>query len=163
SFTVPDAPTDIACTITNRAVPAQLVLSKAWVNGAPGDTAGLTITNVDDPTDTDSAVATVPTGRGVRSTNSAVLDITPAEPVTLPEVLPAANHTNTGTYTPTSLTCNGEPVDFTGDSDGATATFTATSSTPVSCVYTNTRTAGTLTFHKIWVNGESGDDAHLTI
>src|SRR4029077_11409547 len=37
SFTVPSTPTGIACTITNTAVPAQLLLSKDWVNGAAGD------------------------------------------------------------------------------------------------------------------------------
>jgi hypothetical protein len=159
-FTVPKSPGDIACTITNTAVPARLTLSKEWENGAPGDTAQLTITNVDNPGDTDSAIATVPTGHGVRSTNSAMLPITPGETVTLSEVLPAPNHTNTGSYDATSLTCNGQPVAFTGS---ATATFTVPSSAPVNCVYTNTRTAGTLSLVKIWQNGAEGDTAHLTI
>src|SRR5262249_4183808 len=82
-FTVPNTPTDIACTITNRAIPAQLTLSKNWVNGAAGDTAGLTITNVANPGDTNSAVATVPAGLSGLSTNSARLTVNPGDSVTL--------------------------------------------------------------------------------
>ena len=162
SFTVPNTPIGIACTITNRAVPAQLVLSKDWVNGAAGDTAGLTITNVANPNDTDSAVATVPAG-GVRSTDSAELTIIPGETVTLSETLPAITHTNTGTYDPTSLLCDGQPVDFTVTGSGATATFTVPSSAPVSCVYTNTRQSATVVLQKHWDNAATGDTADLSI
>jgi hypothetical protein len=166
SFTVPDVPSDIVCTITNTAIPAQLVLSKDWVNGAAGDTAELTITNVDDPTDTDSAVATVPVGRGVRSTNSARLSIIPGETVTLAEVLPAPGRTNLGSYEPTSLVCNGDPVEFTGSGGAAasaTATFQVTSSGPVACVYTNTRQQAEVVLQKHWTNGAAGDRADLSI
>ena len=156
SFTVPSTPTGIACTITNRAVPTRLILSKDWVNGAAGDTAGLTITNVANPNDTDSAVATVPAG-GVRSTDSAELTIIPGETVTLSETLPAVTHTNTGSYDPTSLLCNGQPVTFTVTGTGATATFTVPSSAPVSCVYTNTRQQATVVLQKHWNNGATGD------
>jgi LPXTG-motif cell wall-anchored protein len=163
SFTVPDTPTDIACTVTNTAVPAQLVLSKEWENGAVGDTAQLTITNVADPNDTDSAIATVPPSRGVRSTNSASLAISPGDTVTLSETLPAPTHTNTGSYDPTSLVCNGQSVDFTVNSAGATASFTVPSSTAVACVYTNTRQQATVVLQKHWNNGAIGDAASLSI
>jgi LPXTG-motif cell wall-anchored protein len=163
SFTVPDTPTDIACTVTNTAVPAQLVLSKEWENGAVGDTAQLTITNVADPNDTDSAIATVPPSRGVRSTNSASLAISPGDTVTLSETLPAPTHTNTGSYDPTSLVCNGQSVDFTVNSAGATASFTVPSSTAVACVYTNTRQQATVVLQKHWNIGAIGDAASLSI
>jgi len=163
SFTVPDTPTGIACTITNRAVPAQLVLSKEWVNGAVGDTAQLTITNVADPNDTDSAIATVPPSRGVRSTNSAKLAITPGDTITLSETLPAPTHTNTGSYDPTSLVCNGQPVDFTVNGSGATASFTVPSSSAVACVFTNTRQQATVVLQKHWNNGAIGDSAGLSM
>ena len=132
------------------------------MNGAAGDTAGLTITNVANPNDTDSAVATVPAG-GVRSTDSAELTIIPGETVTLSETLPAVTHTNTGSYDPTSLLCNGQPVTFTVTGTGATATFTVPSSAPVSCVYTNTRQQATVVLQKHWNNGATGDSADLSI
>ena len=43
TYTVPAQPTATTCTFTNTRTSAQLVLRKAWVNGAEGDTAGLTI------------------------------------------------------------------------------------------------------------------------
>jgi hypothetical protein len=159
-FTVPDQPTAIACTITNTAIPARLTLSKQWVRGAPSDSTELTITS---PTDSDSAVATVPAGLTGRSTSSASLPIVAGQTVTLDETLPAPNSTNTGTYTRTSLTCNGQAVTFQPTASGATAEFTVPSSAPVSCVYTNTRQQARVVLQKGWVNAALGDAAHLFI
>ena len=136
SFTVPDTPTGIACTITNTAIPARIALQKHWVRGAPGDSAELTITST---TDTDSAVAVVPAGRTGRSTTAATLTLIPGDTVTLSETLPAPGRTNAGIYEPTSLVCGGEPVEFEEPATGstATATFTVPSSDSVTCVFTN--------------------------
>ncbi|GAA1955820.1 hypothetical protein GCM10009798_13830 [Nocardioides panacihumi] len=158
SFTVPDAPTDIACTITNTAIPARLSLAKDWVRGAPGDSTELTITS---PTDADSAVAVVPAGLSGRSTSVASLPIVAGQTVTLSEALPAPNRTNTGTYTATALVCNGQPVAFEPTGGGATAQFVVPSSDPVNCVYTNTRQQATVVLQKRWVNGAVGDSANL--
>ena len=162
SFTVPDAAPDIACTITNTAVPARLTLMKRWVRGAPGDSADLTITS---PTDTDSAVAVVPAGRTGRSTTVATLPLIPGDTVTLSETLPAAGRTNTGSYEPTSLVCGGEPVELEEPATGptATATFTVPSSDPVTCVFTN-EARHTVELTKEWgANAVAGDTADLSI
>lgn len=163
NFTVPDEPTDVACTITNTAIPARLTLSKVWVNGAPGDTAEMTITSDVDPTRTDSGVATVPAGGEGRSPYSAILAAVAGEAVTLSEVLPAPNETNVGMYQPIALECDGEPLEFDATGAGATATFTVPSSEPVDCTYTNeARYAVELT--KEWgANAVAGDTADLTI
>ncbi|HYH72889.1 MAG TPA: sortase, partial [Nocardioides sp.] len=161
SFTVPDTVAEIACTITNTAIPAQLTLLKHWVRGAPGDSAELTITS---PTDTDSAVAIVPAGRTGRSTTAATLTLVPGDTVTLSETLPASGRTNAGVYEPISLVCGGEPVDFEEPATGSTATATFTvPSDSVACVFTNeARHAVELT--KEWgANAVAGDTADLTI
>ncbi|MDH2414464.1 class F sortase [Nocardioides sp. CER19] len=160
SFVVPDTPTAISCTITNTAVPARLVLSKEWVRGAPADSAELTITG---PDASDSAVSIVPASLTGRSTASASLPIIAGQTVTLAEALPATGRTNTGTYVPTTLECNGQPVAFDPTATGATAQFTVPSSAPVSCVYSNTRQQATVVLQKRWVNGALGDAANLFI
>ena len=162
SFTVPDTATQIACTITNAAIPARIALLKEWVRGAPGDSAELTITS---STDTDTALAVVPAGRTGQSASAAVLPLIPGDTVTLTETLPATGRTNAGIYEPTSLVCGGEPVEFEQPANGPTATaaFTVPSSDSMACVYTN-EARHTIELTKQWgPNAVPGDIADLNI
>jgi hypothetical protein len=163
SFTVPNTPTDIACTITNAPVPTQLTLLKSWVNGANGDTAGLTVTN-QTTLATDSAIATVPAGGNGQSRNAATVPILAGQRVTLSETLPGPGQDNSGTYDPTALECNDAPVPFTVTGTGATGTFTVPpSGAPVTCAFTNTRQTANLIVRKRWVNGAAGDSTELQV
>src|SRR5439155_1173955 len=159
----PNAPTDITCTITNTARPAQVTLSKNWVNGAAGDTAGLTITNVADPADSDSAIATVPAGRGVRSTSSARLTLTPGETVTLAGTRLAVTRTRTGTYAATYRPCLGCAVGVSAEAAGAFTAIAAPFAAGVTCMFSNTRQRATVVLQKHWNNGALNVVADLSI
>ncbi|MCL2542846.1 MAG: class F sortase [Nocardioidaceae bacterium] len=165
SFTVPANPGPMSCTITNSAVPAELTLIKSWVRGAHGDTADLTI---DDAGNTDGATAVVPAGGSGVSAEAASLPILPGDTVSLSEALPAAGRTNAGIYRPASLTCNGDPVQFSSTSAGATsssatASYRVPSSAPVVCVITNDPLYRVL-LSKVWgANAVAGDTADLTV
>jgi hypothetical protein len=155
TFAVSSGTEAVLCTFTNTRTSANLTLEKAWVNGAAGDSAGLSIIGTD-PTTVGAAIATVPVGGTGTSSQSATAPIYSGQTVTVSETLAPGN---TGTYT-SSLDC----------SNGITATETTTGTftipatpVPVTCAFTNIRTSDTLTLEKAWVNGAATDTADLSI
>jgi len=154
---VPATPVGVSCTFTNSLTTAGiLTLRKEWVNGAEGDSANLTAAGA---LDTGTATAVVPDTSTGPSENEVRIPITPNEGVSLSEVF----GTNTGTYD-AGLAC--DTAGLTGvAADGTSGTFNVTSTTPanVTCTFTNTRTASTVTLQKTWVNAAGGDQAGLSI
>jgi hypothetical protein len=158
TFAVPATPVDVTCTITNtRSATGVLTLQKSWANGALGDSATLSASSTLGGTQT--AIAVVPDdGNGISVNRVEELSVTGGESVDLTEVLAG---TNTGTYT-SALTC--DQPGLTAAPDGLSGTFAVSSSTEaVTCTFTNTRTAATLTVEKTWADGASGDTAGLSI
>jgi hypothetical protein len=153
---VPPAPVDVTCTITNtRTATGVLTLVKNWVNGEPGDMADLTVTGT---LASGSALALVPSdGTGLSADRVLDLPITAGEKLKLAETLGASN---TGSYM-SVLTCNQSGL--VEHPDGSYTFKVSSDLEPVLCVFTNTRTSATLTLHKGWVNGATGDQAALSI
>ncbi|HKE71996.1 MAG TPA: hypothetical protein VKB57_00165 [Acidimicrobiales bacterium] len=156
SFDVPDEPTDVLCTFTNTRTQATLTLHKAWVNGAPGDQAGLSITGTD-PATSGSAIAMVPDGSGV-SSQQASATVFSGQTVTVSEDLPPEGHTNVGTYT-SGVVCSDRTT-----ADGTSTTVTIPDD-PVNltCTFLNGRNRATVVLTKSWVNAIAGDQVQLGV
>jgi hypothetical protein len=165
SFTVPatlDAGTTITCTFTNTRTASRLILQKTWVNGAFGDTAGLSISGAN-PTisGTATSVATGVAGPETDTFNQATSAIYAGQTVNLSETLAS---TIGATYT-SALTCdNGiTPSATTSTSGSFTVPNTLVAGTTVTCTFTNTRTQATLVLQKTWINAVANDQANLSI
>jgi hypothetical protein len=165
SFTVPatlDAGTTITCTFTNTRTASRLILQKTWVNGAFGDTAGLTIGGAN-PTisATATSVASGVAGAETDTFNQATSTIYAGQTVNLSEVLASSIGV---TYT-SALACdNGiSPSTTSGTSGSFTVPNTLAAGTTVTCTFTNTRTEATLDLQKTWVNATANDQANLSI
>ena len=122
------------CTIANTRTSAHLVLQKAWVNGAIGDTADLAINGATSPPG--FATATVPdSGNGV-SADNATTTVLSGEKVNLAETLAASN---TATYT-SQITCDQPGLTPDGNGEGGTLAVPA-DPVAVTCTITNARPA----------------------
>jgi hypothetical protein len=157
TFVVSSSPESVTCTFTNTRAQATLTLEKTWFNGAPVDTAGLSISGTDAAT-TGSAVATVPTGGNGLSSDTATAPIFSGGTVGLNEVLPPAN---VGTYAST-LACNNGTTLLTNSGTGGSFTVPSPP-VDVTCTFTNTRNAATVIVQKAWEDGAKGDTAALSI
>jgi hypothetical protein len=154
TFTVAADLEPVLCVFTNTRTSANLILQKDWANGEAGDVANLSITGTDVAT-SGSAVATVPSGGNGLSSASATAPIFSGGTVTVRENL---GSTNSGDYT-SDLVCSNGLI-----TSGITGTFDIPDPpVDVTCTFTNSRTFATLTLHKDWVNGASGDQAGLSI
>ena len=157
TYTVPAQPTATTCTFTNTRTSAQLVLRKAWVNGAEGDTAGLTIAG--QPSGEGAVVSEVGDESSfIDDENVVTRTVYSGEVLPLAEVLGE----NTGTYT-TALAC-APTAGLVYQTGALTGTYTVPAQpTATTCTFTNTRTSAQLVLRKAWVNGAEGDTAGLTI
>ena len=144
NFEVPAAAanTTIRCTFTDARRSAPLTLQKAWVDGAVGDSATLTI----DGTNDGSAAAVSPGGTGSQpSPQTVTVDVFGRETVNLAE---AFGPTNAGSYT-TNLACtDASGLTYTAGAAGGTYTMPV-DPVAVTCTFTNTRLVpGSLTITK---------------
>jgi hypothetical protein len=127
----------ITCTYTNTntntPIEASLKLRKVWANGVAGDTADLALDGIDDDSDTSIAAG----GDQTDTSNTADINITEGETVTLSEVLGGGN---TGDYT-TSFSCSGatNTPAYTPGATSATLLIDAADTSLVTCTYTNTQ------------------------
>ena len=156
SYTMPQTPANVTCTVTNTRTSATVTVSKTWVNGAAGDTASLSATG------SGHSGSGTSTAAGGDQTDASVASITvfSGDTVDLGESIPAAGHTNTGTYT-TTLACGTQTITLDGSLAGS---YTMPQNPAnVTCTYTNTRTSVQLTLRKHWINGADGDTAGLTM
>ena len=97
TYTVPADPSDVTCTFTNTRTSASLILRKEWVNGAAGDTAGLTISAPAPGTPASAtSTATGAAGSEIDTVNQATATVFSGQAVPLDEALGAGN---TGSYT----------------------------------------------------------------
>ncbi len=155
SYQVPADPVDVTCTITNARTATSLILQKEWVNGAPGDTAALSIDGA--TTGSGFATAVVPANGNGLSTDKAMVTVLSGASVDLAETLGSGN---TGSYTST-LAC--DRPGLTSNSDGRGGSYQVPAiPVPVNCTFINTRTSAPLTLRKTWVNGAAGDQAALS-
>lgn len=163
TYTVPGAPADVTCTFTNARRTATITLQKAWVDGAQGDQAQLSISGSDAlTTGSNTSTATGAAGTETDSSHAATALIFSGETVNLAELLPPNGHANTGSYT-SSISCTPNSGFAAGaGGQGGTLTVPATPA-DVTCTVVNTRTSATLTLQKSWTNGASGDTATLSI
>ena len=165
SFTVPptlDAGTTITCTFTNTRTGSRLILQKTWVNGAVGDTAGLSISGVNPAiSGTATSVATGVAGPETDTFNQATSAIYAGQTVNLSEALAS---TIGATYT-SALTCDHgiTPTTTSGTSGSFTVPNTLAAGTTITCTFINTRTEATLDLQKTWVNAVANDQANLSI
>ena len=157
TYTVPAQPTATTCTFTNTRTSAQLVLRKAWINGAEGDTAGLTIAG--QPSGEGAVVSEVGDESSfIDDENVVTRTVYSGEVLPLAEVLGE----NTGTYT-TALAC-APTAGLVYQTGALTGTYTVPAQpTATTCTFTNTRTSAQLVLRKAWINGAEGDTAGLTI
>ena len=151
TFPMPNYP--VTCTYTNTRTANELKLEKVWgANSVANDTAALTIAGgVTNPA-TATSIAPAAPGAG----NTASTQARSGAGITVSEQLGGV-----GSYTST-LRCvrTGTTTEVTGSSDG---TFPMPNY-PVTCTYTNTRTANELKLEKVWgANSVANDTAALTI
>ncbi|WP_144856822.1 isopeptide-forming domain-containing fimbrial protein [Marihabitans asiaticum] len=140
----------ITCTFENTLQRFDVTLTKEWVDGAEGDTAGLTIN--DGPTGDDAVESVV----GEETAAQATVPVSFGDPVSVAELL---GEDNAGSYD-TSLSCEGTDVDYeAGDLEGQ---FTMPAN-DVACTFTNERRQAGVTLTKEWVDAFTGDTAGLTI
>ena len=152
TYTVPAAPANVVCTFTNTRQRATLTLQKTWVDGAAGDTAGLSI-NGGPPPATATATAT-----GARRLGD-VAEHRHRHRALRRHGDPSEVLAGAGSYTST-LECGGTPIPLTG----LTGTYTVPAAPAnVVCTFTNTRQRATLTLQKTWVDGAANDTADLSI
>ncbi len=156
SGVVPDEPVPVLCTVTNTRTSASLVLQKAWVNGATGDIANLSIDGA--TAGSGFADATVPAGGTGLSIDKATVTLLSGDAVDLAEQLGAAND---GSYT-SQIICNRPGLTPDGDGQGGSFQVPAIPE-PVTCTITNTRTSASLILQKAWANGAAGDTAALAV
>ncbi len=160
SYTVPETPIAVTCTITNTRTSAVLTLQKTWVNGAAGDTAELAVSGSGPATSgSATSTATGAAGSETDTVNQATATVFSGQVVNLAETLGADN---TGTYT-SQITCDAPGV-LTPGADGRAGTYQVpVTPAPVTCTFTNTRTSALLTLQKTWVNAAEGDTAELAV
>ncbi|CAN5335354.1 hypothetical protein BH11PSE14_BH11PSE14_13600 [soil metagenome] len=145
-LTVNAADTAITCTFTNTRASGSLTLAKTWVNANIGETAALSGSGGANAASLNStAGAANETDTGLPVTVSA------GEQITLTELIGGGNG---GNYVK-ALACTG------GTLNGNVLTIGATPGS-ITCTFTNTRAAGTLTLAKTWVNAHIGDTAAVT-
>jgi hypothetical protein len=159
AYTVPGTPLDVTCTFTNTRTSATLVLQKAWVDGAVGDTADLDVSGGSPAVSaSNTSTATGASGSETDTANQASTTIYSGASLTLAETL---GTTNLGSYT-SVVSCDQPGLMPTGDGRGGTY---AVPDTPVAvtCTITNNRTSATLILQKTWVNGSTGDTADLSV
>lgn len=154
TLVVGQADSDIVCTFTNTRPQTTLRLVKTWAaDSRNGDVAQIAATT-GLQTNTNAFTSTASIGA-----NSTTVPVFVGEVATLPA------ETMTGTalanYT-VELSCTGGSL---GGTDGKTATsltiLPADAGTPITCTYTNTRTATTLTLQKTWLNGLPNDEVTI--
>ena len=171
TVTVAGTDADVLCTFVNDRLSTTLSLEKAWENGAPGDTSGLTVSPVLSPA-TGPVVAGVPAG-GTGAGTAAVDAVTvyAGDDVTLSEAFGAGN---VGSYDVTDFSCTGSvnaSSGWTGADDlDAVLTIDPADTSAITCTVTNARRSATLTLAKTWsdpVGGvgltidAAGDDANV--
>jgi hypothetical protein len=136
SFTVPSSGGTVTCTFTNTRKDAKVVLQKAWVNGAKGDQADLSVDSSDPVTLRTSAGSATSTASGIAgtetdTTNRVTVPIFFGGTVTVTESLLA---TNSITYTPALACDNGVTPDASGS---FTVPNTIPIGTTITCTFTN--------------------------
>jgi len=156
TYDIGPAPYDVDCEFVNERVPVPtLVLYKEWVGGAVDDAVDLGL----QATTGDESVTAVVPGAGTGFSGEQIsIDLAADDVVTISETFGLGN---TGSYG-TRLVCNQPGLDYT-DGDLSGVYQVPTPAVPVTCVFTNTRLAATLTLSKQWVNGAGGDEALLSI
>ncbi|QDZ15004.1 prealbumin-like fold domain-containing protein [Humibacter ginsenosidimutans] len=148
------------CTFTNSNGSAPITLSKLWDTSIANDTAGLTISG-SGVTGATGAIAVADGTLGQVSSQKATANATLGSTVTIAEVVPAAGHTNVGTYQTVGYTCEDQSgksitVSVVNGSYQITVPKTATS---VSCQVENKLSTASVTLKKTWINGIGGDSA----
>jgi len=148
------------CTFTNTRTSARLTLQKAWVDGAAGDLADLSITGTDAGTaGGNTSTASGAAGTQLDGAHTAAATIFSGGTVTVAEGLGA---TNVGSYA-SELSCvSGGTTVATANGTSGGFTVPATPA-DVTCTFTNTRTEATVQLRKTWDNGAADDTAALSI
>lgn len=143
---------------------ATLVLRKAWVVGASGDTAELSIDGTNDDSDTSSSSGAP--GTEVDAVNVASITIFEDETVNLSELLGVGN---TGSYD-ASLACASSDGELdsiltytAGELSGSLTLDPDDSGSTVVCTFTNTRETVTLNLDKQWIDAVVDDEADLSL
>ncbi|HZE39706.1 MAG TPA: hypothetical protein VE172_12935 [Stackebrandtia sp.] len=155
TYTVPTDPVAVTCEFTNTRTKASLTLHKTWVDGAKGDTAGLSIDGAEDGGGSATSTATGASGSVADTGHQATATVYSGQKVDLDEVWGAGH---VGTYR-TRLDCGGKTI-----ASGTSGVFGVPADPKdVTCEFTNTRTKAILTLQKKWVNGAVGDTAELSI
>jgi hypothetical protein len=159
-YAVPDAPERVTCTFTNTRTSATITLQKAWVDGAAGDAADLSVSGSEPGTaGTATSRATGTAGSETDTVNSVTEPIYSGETVDLVENL---SGDNTGSYR-SDITCSPGEGFTPGDGGQGGSYQVPADPGPVTCTITNTRTSASLVLQKRWVNGAIGDTADLSI
>jgi len=145
SLTVNAADTAITCTMTNTRKSATLTLAKTWQNAKIGDGVDVSATGL--TTFTASADTANETDTGTAQTVYAGDTLTLAETFTTGDAL---NYD-------AALSCSGNATALAGSVLTVNPADTA-----ITCTYTNSRKAVTLTLRKTWVNATVNDAVDIT-
>ncbi len=159
SFSVtPVAGDDLTCTFANTPKTVQFRLAKAWgANAIAGNVASIGAT-----TGLTANTAAF-TSTASTASQSAYVTAIAGQTATLPaETFATGNAAN---YTTTLACDNGVTPSGTNGQQANTVVIpnNLAAGTQVTCTYTNTRRAATLTLRKQWANAAVGDDATLTV
>jgi uncharacterized repeat protein (TIGR01451 family) len=142
-LTVGASPGAIVCTQTNARRSATLTPSKSWVSAFTNDAVAITTTGAVNNVNF-AAIANTPT----EIDSGAGVTVFAGEQITFAEAFSTGSQANYAT----TLACSGNATALAGN-----VLTVSPGDTAISCRYTNTRIAATLTLRKTWVNAIAND------